>query len=459
MKKLIVDSFTNKTKFVVTHYGEIKNIFIIDKLKPTIVGNVYLGRVEKIVNKQFCFVVIGKDEKCFIDFKDSKEKYFLSNVKEGSKVLVEIVKDKTHDKVAKGSLQVNFWDKGFLHIFKSENKEIRVSKSIRDKAERQRLKDIGNNIYDGYSILFRTSSNNFSEAEITEEYKNLVAEAENTLKKSSGIMPPYKIYEKSIYKNIVNLANDVDEIIVNDKNLYNQLLNKFTNQNLIFKDDIIVDYSLQLKIDKLFNKKVWLKSGGFIYIEETESAVLIDVNSGKFTKSKNADKVVLKTNLEALEVAFQEIKLRNLSGIILIDLINIRKEEDKETIVKKVKELSKLDENKITIAGITDLFLLQLTRKKELGSLSSSNSIPCPYCKGDGKVLDFNFVCDKIFREIYWFGVNTNKKDITLKANSILISAFLEKNKFLIDSLKEKFNINIHFVEINSTFYDYFEIL
>ncbi len=458
MKKLIIDSFTNKIKIVSIVDNEIDKISILDKEKLTIVGNVYVGRVQKIVNKQFCFVQISKDEKCFIDLKDSKEINILAPLHEGAKVLVEIIKEKTHDKVAKATFQVNFWNNGNIHIFKSDKKEIRVSKSIKRKVERERLKTIGDKIYNDYSILFRTNAVELSEDEIQSEYNILVDEANDKIEKARGVMPPFKIYDRAIIKNLLSFNRNLDEVVTNDKNLFDNIFNMSFCNSIMYKDDILVDYGMQLKIDKLFNKKVWLKSGGFIYIEETESAVLIDVNTGKFTKSKNSDKTILKTNIEAIEQSFKEIKLRNLSGIILIDLINIRREEDVDIIVKKIKELCKIHNSKIIFEGISDLFLLELTRKKELGSLSSTNSIPCPYCRGNGKVMDLNFVCDKIFREVYWYGVNTNKTEVVLQANKDLLDAFIEKNKFLVETLEEKFSIKVKFNEILNSSYDYFDI-
>ncbi|MFV0519844.1 MAG: ribonuclease E/G [Lachnospirales bacterium] len=459
MKKLLIDTYTNKVKLVLLENNEIIDVSILDKSNPNIVGNIYLGRVEKIVNKQFCFVKIGENQNCFIDMKDSKESIFKEkNITEGSKIIVEIVKNSTHDKVAKATTEFTLWNKGFLHFFQKRQKEIRISKSIKSKVERERLKGFYEFLQDGHCLLFRTASSNKNIDEIKAEYDLLVNKMNKLIENTSYLFPPTLLIENAISKEIYNKAIDVNEIITNSNDIYEILLEKMEDKKLTLSNDMVIDFTIQDKIEKLFNKKVWLKSGGYIYIEETESAVFIDVNSGKFIGAKNQEKASLKTNIEALEVSFKEIRLRNLSGIILIDLINL---SDKENIVfleSKIRELLKFDSKQMSFDALTNLFLLQLTRKKDLGSLKEMNTKKCPNCNGQGYVFDINFLCDKIFRKFFWYGENTTNKKFAIYVSECTGMSLKKENLFLLDIVKEKFGFEIEII-IDKNFYnDFYEI-
>ncbi len=281
---------------------------------------------------------------------------------------------------------------------------------------------------------------------------------EKLLKEAEYISPPSLLINNAYMKEIYNKCNSVDEVVTNNHEVYETLFSSLSNIKVTYSDSLVIDSTVQNKIEKLFSKKVWLKSGGYIYIEETESAVLIDVNSGKFTGEKNQEKASLKTNIEALEVAFSEIRLRNLSGIILIDLINLSDKEAISIIESKVRELLKNDSKKMSFDTITSLFLLQLTRKKELGSLKEMNTSLCRECHGHGYVLDFNYICDKIFREVFWFGENTTNKRFEISANAKIIKSFKEENLFLVNVLKDKFQMEISFSECHGRSLDFYEV-
>lgn len=460
MKRLIIDSLTNKIKVVFEEDGELSNVTILDREKPTLVGNIYLGRVDKIVNKTFCFIDIGLKKNVFLDISDNRE-FLLRNqkVKQGDRVLVEVIKDETVDKCALCTSQINYWQSGFIVILKTENKEVRVSRSIYDKAERKRLRTLGLKIFDEYSIVFRTASEVIPSEEIEKEYRTLVERVRVLEKRVEHMKPPCMVFNNSYTKEMLNYCHKADEIYVNNKEIHDNLVSVLPNREITFQEGVLVNYSMNKEISKLFNKKVWLKSGGFLYIEETESAVLIDVNSGKMKSTKDRENTILKANIEALETSFHEIKLRNLSGIILIDLISYKNKENTDFLIKTAKDIAAIDHTKMNIVGITDLCLMQITRKKELESLTNSNTEPCPYCNGQGRVYDTSFLCDRIFREVYWFAVNTNKTEVTVKCNEHIKRAFDNEYSYLIKSLEDNNNLKVIFLVVVNFDYNYYEVL
>ncbi|MFV0440532.1 MAG: ribonuclease E/G [Lachnospirales bacterium] len=474
LNKLLIDSYTNKTKICLMEKGELTRLLITDKTNPSIVGNLYIGYVTKIVNKQFCFVDIGGGQTCFLDMRDSKEQLFKhENIHQSSRILVEITKDKTAEKVPRATTEIGFSNKGFMKIFKSYNNnfDVRISKAISGKEERLRLKEIGEKILTahysegegGYTILFRTIAKGVSFEDASSEYLDLVKMANDVFKRASAIKPPYLLLDNAITKQVFDFVKEFDtkdiKVITNDLNIFDTLENSLFNIDLCYENDLIVDYGVDLKINKHFNKKVWLKSGGFLYFEETETAVLIDVNSGKLTGLKNQEKAILKTNLDAVNIIFKEMKMRNLSGIILIDLINMVDSDNLKILLDEVRRLARLDYQKVSVQGLTKLFILEITRKKEQSSLISSNFVTCDTCNGKGYVEDDNFICDKIFRELYWFAKNTNKKHITVETSEKIINRFNNSNAFLIDDLLSNFGVAVSFKKVYHKAYNYFKLV
>ncbi len=458
MKKLLIDNYTNKIKIVKLDNGELDNVYILEKTNMPILGNIYLGVIEKIVNKHLCFINIGLEKNVFVDLKDTKEKILIdTNPKIGSQLLVEIIKEGTHDKLPLATSQVSHYNKNNIVVMKEKTALVRVSKSI-SKDERARLKNIGNSIKKDYSILFRTASSGMSEEQISKEYSQLVEYACDLEKKVKYYKAPMLIKESGYQKFVFGLCNGVDEIAINDLEL-KDLLEKVVDTTIVYKNDIIVDYGIDIKIDRLFNKKIWLKSGGFIYIEELDTAVFIDVNTGKMVNGKNSEKSKFKVNSEALQEIFKQIKLRNLSGMIIIDMINMTEEDNRDTLFKHAKNLAKEDYSKISVVGFSDLGLLQLTRKKEMRSLTQSNSSVCKNCSGTGVNFDNNFICDKIFRELYWFTINTNKSELKIKCCKNIQYELNKSYVDLISSIKNKFDVKINIEVVNNSQYDYYEIV
>jgi ribonuclease G len=150
--------------------------------------------------------------------------------------------------------------------------------------------------------------------------------------------------------------------------------------------NIFEELNLEKKIHELYARKVWLKSGGSIVIDTTEACTVIDVNSGKYTGSKNPDETFLTLNLEATEVIARQIRLRNISGIILIDYINIERSEDKDVVLKRWKELARKDKVRFQVVGFTELSILQITRKQQGKSVAVLNRQVCPMCYGTGDI-------------------------------------------------------------------------
>lgn len=468
MKQIIIDTFFTKDKIVKKINNDIAFVDITSKENKSLVGNIYVGRVDKIINKNFAFINIGDIKNAFLDLSDVKENLCVDfdndkrlKIKQGDKVVVQVLRDKNQEKGAMVTTQINYKSDNIV-IFRALSPTVAVSKKIKETT-RDELKVLGEclqgEISGGhFSILFRTSSKDIKSQNLENEYKELVKKAIN-LETMAKMQKPPMLLEKNdffIDKILENLDVETN-IITNDKVIFDDLKNFLVKQNLNnnieFKDAVLIDYSIQKQIDKLFNKKIWLKSGGFLFIEQTEAAVIIDVNTGKNTKTKNRRKLIKTTNVEAIIEIAKQIKLRNLAGIIIIDLIDCRGKSDIEEL-KRIAYKSFKNDN-VTIVEITSLGLLEITRKKKSESLSVNNKVDCLACNGEGKVFDYDYITNKILCDLIKQG---GRAKVIIKANEKVIEFINYKYIDMFKELGEQISVEIELEKIQTGRLDYYEI-
>ena len=335
---------------------------------------------------QSAFVDIGTEKNSFIHLKDilpkvdeKKQKYDesidISQVaKQGQKLLVQVKKDSNEKKGARVSTHINLPSKYI--VFMPNTDIVTVSQKIEDEKEQQRLiKLVKENLSKGNGAIIRTSAEG-KEKEIIEDIKNI----ENKWNKitQTSINPnqnnPQLLYksEDIVEKILIDLTDKViNEIIVNDKKEYKRMeeLKKENKEYANIKiaiqegENLFEKINIEKQIEKSQNRKVWLKCGGFITIDKTEALTAIDVNTGKYTGNKNLEQTVFKVNKEATIEIAKQIKLRDIGGIIIIDYIDMKKQEDREQIEKILREELKKDRTKTQVEGFTNLDLMELTRK------------------------------------------------------------------------------------------------
>jgi len=227
-------------------------------------------------------------------------------------------------------------------------------------------------------------------------------------------------------------APDVDEYVVNDKAAYEELLDtgdyNGENQPMLKlheeKLPLFESYFLESQSEKALDEHVWLKSGGFLVIEETEACVVIDVNTGKAAGKGDLQKTILKTNLEAAEEAAKQMRLRNLSGIIIIDFIDMADENAQREVTRRLEAVVKKDRIKTVVVGMTELGLMQVTRKKTRPSLKRQMTTKCRTCEGTGRLPSIEWTVTKMRREAESILAHTIYNKLTVKADQRLLSAF-----------------------------------
>lgn len=393
MQEIIVNVNDNGNKIVaLVENGKMVEKYDEDEKHRRLECNIYIGRVENILyGMQVAFVNIGEGKNTFIHIRDiipkaSNEtgnkdevlsKHDIKNyLRVGMPILVQVKKDSTNKKGARVSTHISL--SGRFVVLMPNAEFITVSQKIEDVKEKERLKKIvKNNIPEGYGAIVRTSAIGKNETQISSDIQMLVSKLKDILDKYEKTKNT-KCKPQLIYKNegIVNrlLVDLIDQKITkiwtnSDEELkkIEDMVKNTNNQEKVKielkKDNLLSLYDLNSQIEKMENRKIWLKCGGFITIDKTEALTAIDVNSGKYIGSKDLEQTVFVVNKEAsIEIA-KQIRLRDIGGIIIIDYIDMEKQETKNKIAEILKENLKKDRSKTQIIGFTPLDLLEMTRK------------------------------------------------------------------------------------------------
>ena len=387
MTEIFVQKNNDKKEIALVENGILVEYYEEDNSETRKEGNIYIGIIKDIVEgMQAAFVNIGTEKNSFIHLKDvmpkvdeTKEKIDTSIkirdvIKPNQKILVQVKKDSNEKKGAKVSTHINLPSK-YIVLMPNTN-IVTVSQKIEDKKEQERLiKLVRENLSENNGAIIRTSAEG-KEKEIIEDIKRIEAKWNKII--GTNINPnnnkPKLLYksEDILEKILIDLIeNNITRIVVNDKKEKEEIEKKLEENpeyknikvELREEENIFDTYDIGKQIEKSKNRKVWLKCGGFITIDKTEALTAIDVNTGKYTGNKNLEQTIFKVNREATVEIAKQIRLRDTGGIIIIDYIDMENEEDKEKIVKLLKEELKKDRTKTQVEGFTKLDLMEMTRK------------------------------------------------------------------------------------------------
>jgi ribonuclease G len=245
------------------------------------------------------------------------------------------------------------------------------------------------------------------------------------------------------------LANEADKLVIDSPVEYEQVRRflrklmpdvKLSVSLYQGREPIFEAYNIEGDVARALKKKVWLKSGGYIVIEQTEALVAIDVNTGRYVGKHNFDETILKTNLEAVKEIAYQIRLRNIGGIIIIDFIDMKKEVHKEKVMTLLNEAMKKDKSQTNILPLTELGLVQMTRKRTRRNLTRTLCEPCFYCNGTGHLLSKKSICHKIYRDLVSEAGDLMGNRFTVKVHPDIAQLLHGREKHLIASLETQFS-------------------
>lgn len=388
MLELIVNKKAEKREIALLENGKLKEIYTEENEENKNEGNIYIGIVKDILpGMQAAFVDIGTEKNSFIHIKDilpqidqkiqteKQEQDIKKIIKINDKLLVQVKKDSNEKKGARISTHIGLPSTLIMLMPKTEI--ITISQKIEDEEERKRLLEIVKEILPAnIGAVIRTAAIGKTKEELEKDINKKIEEwkeIENKYNKSKENKP--QLLQKSpsiIEKIIIDISyKNLDKIIVNDKEEY-KVIQKIIKENEEFEkikleikenEDLFLINDVQRQNEKAENRKVWLNCGGFITIDKTEALTAIDVNTGKFTGSKNLEETVYKVNYEATIEIANQLRLRDIGGIIIIDYIDMQDKENKQKIEELLKKELKNDRAKTQVEGFTKLDLMELTRK------------------------------------------------------------------------------------------------
>jgi ribonuclease G len=458
-KKIIINVADHETRVALLEDETIVELFIERKGSRDSTGNIYKGRVQRVLpGMQAAFVDIGLNQAAFIyvddvvrnNYADIEEVFACSEIyeegeydvapkdekdniedliNEGQEVLVQVSKSPIGTKGARITSNISL--PGRFLVLMPTSPHIGISRRIEDEEERQRLKDIVSELSTNSAMgyIVRTAAEGVQKEKLAYEMgflKNLWCNIQK--KYQSGGTPSLLHQELNLSLRAVRdlLLQEAEKLLIDSRKDYQSVLAFLDTFNPSLKESVdlyegnepIFDaYNLEGDISRALKRKVWLKSGGYIVIEHTEALVAIDVNTGRYVGKYNLEETILKTNLEAVKEIAYQIRLRDIGGIIIIDFIDMEKKSNQEKVFSALSEAFTKDRSKTHILPISEMGLIQMTRKRTRKPLTRLLCDPCPYCDGEGYIISIKTICYSIYREVLRTAADMTGSRLTLRVN------------------------------------------
>jgi ribonuclease G len=447
-EEILINVTPQETRVAVIYLGAVQELHIERISQRGLVGNVYLGRVSRVLpGMQSAFVDIGLDRAAFLHVGDIVEARFENNSRpiekvlhEGQSILVQVIKDPIGAKGARLSTQISM--AGRFLVYLPQETRIGISQKIEDEAERELLRERLNRLLPESSaggFIIRTMANMAEEGELAADVEYLHALWDAIQARSENTPAPAAIYQE------LDLAHRVlrdfstaetDRILVDSRETYlrmKEFAEEFTRNvedkisHYVAERPLFDLYGVEDEIERALGRRVDLKSGGYLIIDQTEALTTIDVNTGGFVSGRSFDETIFKTNLEAAQAIARQLRLRNLGGIIILDFIDMDSAEHKEAVLAELTKALARDRTRMTVNGFTSLGLVEMTRKRTRESLSHVLCEPCPTCQGRGQIKTAQTTCYEILRGLIREARQFNAREFRILASQAVIDLFLEE--------------------------------
>ena len=456
-----------ETRVALMESGQLAELYIERKKDASLVGNVYKGKVVKILpGMQSAFVDIGLEKAAFLHVADvySSLDYSVFGedieetiphhlpiedlLQEGEEVMVQVSKDPLGTKGARVTSYVTF--PGRYLVLMPGVEHVGISRRISNEDERVRLKELVSSLKpQNVGLIIRTASEGCTEEELKKDIDFLMLLWDNIESKKDKSKPPHLLYSDIdlAFRSVRDLlGHEVSSLIIDSEDEFNNLKEfvntyfpKLSNKIELYEGEepIFSAYGIELEIPKTLGKRVWLKSGGYIVIDQTEALTSIDVNTGKFVGKASLEDTLFKTNLEAVrEIAYQ-IRLRNLGGIIIIDFIDLELEENRKKLFTAFQEATEKDRVKSTVLEVSEFGLIQMTRKRVRESLGRVLCEPCSYCEGRGFIKSPITLCYEILRELRRIGPKVKNGKVMITANPLITDLLYEDEREILETIEK----------------------
>ncbi len=485
-----------ETRVAYIESGVLMDLKIERQSSPTMVGTIHRGIVTRVLpGMQAAFVDIGLEKAAFLyvgDIVTDEDREFFADdedsnngaaaepedsrpsreiktpiqdlIKEGQHLMVQVAKDPLGTKGARITTHISLPGRGIVYM--PHIKHIGISRKILEDSEKERLKKLIQKINPTGGVIVRTAAEGASEESLKSDIDYLdrlgkEIQKNYEKKKTAGLVHSELDVELRALRDL--MSENVSTVWVDDEEVYKkvsrfvtQLMPKYKHNIIHYeeKKPLFDLYDIDLEISRAMERKVWLKSGGYIVIDEAEALIVVDVNTGKFVGKKDLEDTILKTNIEAGKEIAHQLRVRNAGGIIIIDFIDMEKQTHRDQILKTLEDELKKDRARTQINSMSELGLVEMTRKRIRPSLVKTLCEECSYCDGKGYNKRKSTIVNEIFRELEReLGMKEHKKrNFIVHCHSDIVDWIYEEENETLEHLEKRFGYSIAF-KVETTYH------
>ncbi|WP_189655178.1 Rne/Rng family ribonuclease [Bacillus sp. HNG] len=470
MKTIIINVKTSEKRVAVLEENKVLEINIQQPKHKEIVGNVYKGRVIDVLpGMQAAFVDIGLGRNGYIGREqlvsyhlappNEKEKSISQLVRQGEEIIVQVTKEGADRKGPKLTGLIEFPSSSLVYL--PFGNYVAVSRKMKEEEERDRWRRFGKAyLQNEEGLIVRTACENQDEVKILKELEFGRSRYQSLQKQQEQLKAPSLLFDANNLVDKILLEHRLEtikEIVIDDAQMYRQLKEQLGEEKVSYyrgKENIFSFYGIEKEIERGLKSIVWLENGAYLLIEQTEALTIIDVNTGKFQGKENLRDTVFKVNLAAAKEIAYQLMLRDISGIILIDFIDMKIIDERQKVIQALRSVSQKDRNRVTIHGFTSLGILEITRKKTRNDLSAIIQTNCPTCSGTGRIDSPETVVFKLEREL-WEQQGMDHDAVWIEATEEVKHVFLGEHNVHKKRLEEALSIKIYITELVSSRHDY----
>ncbi len=500
---LLINANPYEIRIALVEHGNLVEFYQERPVEKGLVGNIYQGRVVRVLpGMQAAFVDLGLERTGFLYVDDVRtdNKHFEDRMTkngcqsccedapdvvqegpapqvniedlltEGQAVMVQICKEPLGTKGARLTCNITLPCRNLVYMPMTDH--IGISRKVVDDEDRQRLREEIENLRpQDAGFIVRTVAESASREDLEADMEFLLHLWGEIKDRASRAPVPNMVYEDlDISQRAVRdlFTPDIQRVIVDDKAIFERVCNfvetfvpQLRNRISLYENEVpLMDaYGVEVEISRALEKKVWLRSGGYIIIETTEALTVVDVNTGRYVGRKDLEETIFKTNMEAAKEIAYQLRLRNIGGIIIIDFIDMEQEPHREDVFNVLQEAVKNDKSRSNILKVSEFGLVQMTRKRDRENLSQMMCEACMYCGGDGLLKSRRSVCYEIFRKLSHEGPKMAGNTVTIKVHPSVADLMLKDETLNTENLEKETRKRFIIVADNDIYLEKYEII
>jgi ribonuclease G len=486
--ELIINVTFNETRIAFLENGVLIEFFIEQKNGHSMVGSIYKGKAARIVpGMDAAFIDIGLEKSAFLyvgdiildrmmyeefdgsEFRIDRNERIEGVLEDGQELIVQVSREPIGQKGTRVTSKITL--PGRLLVLMPATDHVGVSRRIEQEEERKRLAALLKQICpSGYGVIARTASEGKSGEELEADLNFLVRIWESIQEKAKSARAPSILHQELgiIFRVIRDLhSHNLKKIVIDDEFVYKRVadfLKEYLPEegcevaHFDEKDPIFEAYGIEIEIAKLLHKKIWLKSGGYIVLDYTEALTVIDVNTGRYLGKKDLEDTILRTNLEAVKEIAYQVRLRNIGGIIVIDFIDMERKESRDLVFQTLVDTLKKDRIKTFAYPISEIGVVQLTRKRTRHNIVNLMSETCPNCDGSGYIKSRYTVCYEVLRELKSDCRKDEGKTFNIHLSPEVARLLYEEEKSSLEHIETTYKTKVNLIANPSYSIDKFSI-